>query len=48
MMLPPGLGLNAVSAKALDAARQARLPRSYWAWQVLLDAASGTSAIWVT
>ena len=39
MMLPPGLGLNAVSAKALDAARDARLPRSYWAWQPLLDAA---------
>ena len=39
MMLPPGLGLNAVSAKALDASRQARLPRSYWAWQPLLDAA---------
>ena len=39
MMLPPGLGLNAVSPKALDAARQARLPRSYWAWQPLLDAA---------
>jgi len=39
MMLPGGLGLNAVSAKALDAARQARLPRSYWAWQPLLDAA---------
>jgi alanine-glyoxylate transaminase/serine-glyoxylate transaminase/serine-pyruvate transaminase len=39
MMLPPGLGLNAVSAKALDASRDARLPRSYWAWQPLLDAA---------
>jgi alanine-glyoxylate transaminase / serine-glyoxylate transaminase / serine-pyruvate transaminase len=39
MMLPGGLGLNAVSAKALDASRQARLPRSYWAWQPLLDAA---------
>ena len=39
MMLPGGLGLNAVSAKALDATRQARLPRSYWAWQPLLDAA---------
>jgi alanine-glyoxylate transaminase/serine-glyoxylate transaminase/serine-pyruvate transaminase len=43
MMLPPGLGLNAVSAKALDASRQARLPRSYWDWQPMLDAArSGT------
>ena len=39
MMLPPGLGLNAVSAKALDASRDARLPRSYWAWPPLLDAA---------
>ncbi len=39
MMLPPGLGLNAVSAKALAASRDARLPRSYWAWQPLLDAA---------
>jgi alanine-glyoxylate transaminase/serine-glyoxylate transaminase/serine-pyruvate transaminase len=39
MMLPPGLGLNAVSAKALHASRQARLPRSYWAWQPILDAA---------
>ena len=39
MMLPPGLGLNAVSAKALDVSRDARLPRSYWAWQPLLDAA---------
>jgi alanine-glyoxylate transaminase / serine-glyoxylate transaminase / serine-pyruvate transaminase len=39
MMLPPGLGLNAVSAKALDASRAARLPRSYWAWHPLLDAA---------
>jgi alanine-glyoxylate transaminase/serine-glyoxylate transaminase/serine-pyruvate transaminase len=39
MMLPPGLGLNAISAKALDASRRARLPRSYWAWQPLLDAA---------
>jgi alanine-glyoxylate transaminase / serine-glyoxylate transaminase / serine-pyruvate transaminase len=39
MMLPPGLGLNAVSAKALAASHEARLPRSYWAWQPLLDAA---------
>ncbi len=39
MMLPPGLGLNAVSAKALDAAKRARLPRSYWEWQPVLAAA---------
>src|SRR5487761_169237 len=41
MMLPPGLGLNAVSEKALDASRRARLPRSYWEWQPVL-AAAGT------
>jgi alanine-glyoxylate transaminase/serine-glyoxylate transaminase/serine-pyruvate transaminase len=39
MMLPPGLGLNAVSAKALEASRHARLPRSYWEWQPMLAAA---------
>lgn len=42
MMLPPGLGLNAVSGKALEASRRARLPRSYWDWQAHLEAnASG-------
>jgi alanine-glyoxylate transaminase / serine-glyoxylate transaminase / serine-pyruvate transaminase len=30
LMLPAGLGFNAVSQKALAAAEQARLPRSYW------------------
>ena len=39
MMLPPGLGLNAVSEKALAAAPRARLPRSYWDWQPVLAAA---------
>jgi alanine-glyoxylate transaminase / serine-glyoxylate transaminase / serine-pyruvate transaminase len=39
MMLPPGLGLNAVSEKALGASRRARLPRSYWEWQPVLAAA---------
>ena len=31
-MLPPGLSFNAISAKALAAAKSARLPRSYWDW----------------
>jgi alanine-glyoxylate transaminase / serine-glyoxylate transaminase / serine-pyruvate transaminase len=30
LMLPPGLGMLALSPKALAAARAARLPRSYW------------------
>ena len=36
LMLPPGLGFNAVSAKALAAAPRARLPRAYWDWQPML------------
>ncbi|HEU5020357.1 MAG TPA: aminotransferase class V-fold PLP-dependent enzyme [Bryobacteraceae bacterium] len=32
MMLPPGLGFNAVSAKALQAGKTANLPKSYWRW----------------
>ncbi|MEW5863099.1 MAG: aminotransferase class V-fold PLP-dependent enzyme [Pseudomonadota bacterium] len=36
LMLPPGLSFNAVSAKALEAAKRARLPKSYWAWDEML------------
>jgi alanine-glyoxylate transaminase/serine-glyoxylate transaminase/serine-pyruvate transaminase len=36
LMLPPGLGLNAVSGKALDASKSARLPRSYWDWEAMI------------
>jgi len=32
LMLPPGLGFNAVSDKALAAAKQGGMPRSYWDW----------------
>jgi alanine-glyoxylate transaminase / serine-glyoxylate transaminase / serine-pyruvate transaminase len=38
LMLPPGLGFNAVSEKALAASKTARLPRSYWDWQEMLKA----------
>jgi alanine-glyoxylate transaminase / serine-glyoxylate transaminase / serine-pyruvate transaminase len=36
LMLPPGLAFHAVSARALDAAKAATLPRSYWDWQPML------------
>jgi alanine-glyoxylate transaminase/serine-glyoxylate transaminase/serine-pyruvate transaminase len=36
LMLPPGLGFNAVSEKALAAGRSATLPKSYWDWQDML------------
>ena len=32
LMLPAGLSFNAISAKALAAAKTSRLPRSYWDW----------------
>jgi alanine-glyoxylate transaminase/serine-glyoxylate transaminase/serine-pyruvate transaminase len=38
LMLPPGLGFNAVSEKALAASRTARLPRSYWDWEPIIAA----------
>ena len=38
LMLPPGLGFNAVSDKALAAAETAGLRRSYWDWRPILAA----------
>jgi len=38
LMLPPGLGFNAVSSKARAAARTAGLPKSYWDWEPVLAA----------
>ena len=38
LMLPPGLSFNAISEKALAASRTARLTRSYWDWQAMLNA----------
>jgi alanine-glyoxylate transaminase/serine-glyoxylate transaminase/serine-pyruvate transaminase len=36
LMLPPGLGFNAISEKALAANQTAGLRRSYWDWQDML------------
>lgn len=36
LMLPPGLGFNAISEKALAASASARLPRSYWDWAPMI------------
>ena len=36
LMLPPGLGFNAVSAKARAAAKTARMPKSYWNWNEMI------------
>ncbi|HEY7337631.1 MAG TPA: aminotransferase class V-fold PLP-dependent enzyme [Bryobacteraceae bacterium] len=37
-MLPPGLSFNAISEKALAASKTARMARSYWDWQAMLNA----------
>jgi alanine-glyoxylate transaminase/serine-glyoxylate transaminase/serine-pyruvate transaminase len=37
MMLPPGLAFNAISPKALDAAKIGKLPKSYWRWEEMLE-----------
>ena len=37
LMLPPGLAFNAISEKAMAANKAAKLPRSYWDWQELLE-----------
>jgi alanine-glyoxylate transaminase/serine-glyoxylate transaminase/serine-pyruvate transaminase len=36
LMLPPGLSFNAISAKALAASKNARMPRAYWDWADML------------
>jgi alanine-glyoxylate transaminase/serine-glyoxylate transaminase/serine-pyruvate transaminase len=36
MMLPPGLGFNAVSQKALAASKTAKMPRSFFRWDDML------------
>ncbi len=36
LMLPPGLSFNCISPKAISASKNARLPRSYWAWEEMI------------
>jgi len=37
LMLPPGISFNALSPKALAASRDARLPKSFWAWDEIVE-----------
>ncbi len=37
LMLPPGLGLNAISEKALAASKTARFTRAYWDWAPIIE-----------
>jgi alanine-glyoxylate transaminase / serine-glyoxylate transaminase / serine-pyruvate transaminase len=37
LMLPPGIGLNALSPRAIEASKSATLPKSYWAWDEIIE-----------
>ncbi|UUZ74026.1 aminotransferase class V-fold PLP-dependent enzyme [Polaromonas sp. P1(28)-8] len=37
LMLPPGISFNALSPKALAASRDALLPKSFWAWDEIVE-----------
>jgi alanine-glyoxylate transaminase/serine-glyoxylate transaminase/serine-pyruvate transaminase len=36
LMLPPGISFNALSPKALEASRSAKLPKSFWSWDEIV------------
>ncbi len=37
LMLPPGISFNALSPRALEKSKTARLPRSFWAWDEIVE-----------
>jgi len=37
LMLPPGLSFNALSKKAVEANKKAKLPRAFFEWQPMID-----------
>jgi len=44
LMLPPGISFNAVSKKAIEASKAARLPRAFWDWTEII--AMNASGYW--
>lgn len=37
LMLPPGISFNALSPRAIEASKTANLPRSFWAWDEIIE-----------
>jgi alanine-glyoxylate transaminase/serine-glyoxylate transaminase/serine-pyruvate transaminase len=37
LMLPPGLGFNAISPKAIEASKKSTMPKSFWAWDEMIE-----------
>ena len=46
LMLPPGIGFNALSSKAIEASKRSTFPKSYWAWDEILE--SNKNGYWPT
>lgn len=46
LMLPPGIGFNALSTKAIEASKAAKLPKAFWAWDEILE--SNKTGYWPT
>jgi len=36
LMMPPGIGFNALSPRAIEASKTAKLPRAFWAWDEIV------------
>lgn len=37
LMMPPGISFNALSPKALEASKAAKMPKSFWAWDEIVE-----------
>ncbi|MFZ9551520.1 MAG: pyridoxal-phosphate-dependent aminotransferase family protein [Hylemonella sp.] len=37
LMLPPGMSFNAISPRAIEASKSSRMPRSFWAWDEIIE-----------
>jgi alanine-glyoxylate transaminase/serine-glyoxylate transaminase/serine-pyruvate transaminase len=46
LMLPPGIGFNALSPKAIEASQRSKFPKSYFAWDEILE--SNKTGYWPT
>jgi alanine-glyoxylate transaminase / serine-glyoxylate transaminase / serine-pyruvate transaminase len=41
LMLPPGMSFNALSPKAMEAAKRSTMPRSFWSWDEIVEINAG-------
>ena len=41
LMLPPGMSFNALSPKAIEASKTAKLPKAFWAWDEIIEMNKG-------